>query len=56
MWKDRGLRLSDDFRGEVVSRLNRWFNVNMQIKGKELSHYFYTATFEDESLSQILDL
>jgi len=46
----------DDSMNEVVQRLNRWFNVDIRLTGKKLSDYIYTATFEDESLSQILDL
>ena len=55
-WKDGVLMFRNDPMEEVVRRLNRWFNVKIQLTGKELSDYVYTATFEDESLMQILDL
>ena len=46
----------DDSMPEVVRRLNRWFNVDIGLTGKALNDYVYTATFQDESLIQILDL
>lgn len=55
-WKDGILMFRDDSMNEVVQRLNRWFNVDIRLTGKKLNDYIYTATFEDESLSQILDL
>ena len=55
-WKDGILMFRDDSMQEVVRRLNRWFNVDIQLTGNDLSNYVYTATFEDESLMQILDL
>ncbi len=55
-WKDGILMFRDDSMKEIVRRLNRWFNVDIQLKGRELTDYVYTATFEDESLNQILEL
>ena len=55
-WKDGILMFRDDSMEEVVRRLNRWFNVEIQLTGPELNDYVYTATFEDESLMQILEL
>ncbi len=55
-WKDGILMFRDDSMEEVVRRLNRWFNVDIKLTGEGLSDYVYTATFEDESLMQILDL
>ncbi|HZH71570.1 MAG TPA: DUF4974 domain-containing protein, partial [Mariniphaga sp.] len=40
----------------VVRRLNRWFNVDIQLEGPELKDWTYTATFEDETLEQVLEL
>ncbi|RIH66380.1 DUF4974 domain-containing protein [Mariniphaga sediminis] len=55
-WKDGILMFRDDSMPEVVRRLNRWFNVDIQLTGSALKNYVYTATFEDESLIQVLDL
>src|SRR5690554_755256 len=55
-WKDGLLVFREDPMPEVVRRLNRWFNVNIQLEGPELTNWTYTATFEDETLEQVLEL
>jgi transmembrane sensor len=55
-WKEGLLVFRDDPMPEVVRRLNRWFNVDIQLEGPELKDWAYTATFEDESLAQVLEL
>ncbi|WP_372934181.1 FecR family protein [Mariniphaga sediminis] len=55
-WKEGVLMFRDDSMSEVVRRLNRWFNVDIKLIGNDLEDYVYTATFENESLTQILDL
>jgi ferric-dicitrate binding protein FerR (iron transport regulator) len=55
-WKNGVLLFRDDPMPEVVRRLNRWFNVDIQLEGPELKGWAYTATFEDESLEQVLEL
>jgi ferric-dicitrate binding protein FerR (iron transport regulator) len=55
-WKDGVLMFRDDSMEEVVRRMNRWFNVDIQLTGPDLTDYVYTATFEGESLMQILEL
>jgi ferric-dicitrate binding protein FerR (iron transport regulator) len=55
-WKDGRLLFRDDSMDEVVRRLNRWYNVDIQLTGHDLGDYVYTATFEEESLIQVLDL
>jgi ferric-dicitrate binding protein FerR (iron transport regulator) len=55
-WKEGLLVFREDPMPEVVRRLNRWFNVDIQLEGPELKGWAYTATFEDESLEQTLEL
>lgn len=55
-WKNGILMFRDDSMDDVVRRMNRWFNVDIRLTGPELTDYVYTATFEDESLMQILEL
>ncbi len=50
------LLFRDDPMPEVVLRLNRWFNVDIQLVGTELEDWAYTATIEDETLEQTLEL
>jgi len=55
-WKDGILIFRDDPISDIVKKLSRWYNVDIQLKDKELSKYTYTATFVDETLPQILEL
>lgn len=55
-WKNGVLVFRDDPMPEVVRRLNRWYNVDIKLEGPELKGWAYTATFEDESLFQVLEL
>lgn len=55
-WKEGLLIFRDDKMDDVVMKLNRKFNVNIILQDPEIKEYIYTATFEDESLTQILGL
>jgi len=55
-WKDGKLIFRDDPLSEVVERLNRWYNVNIVILDDILKSYRYVATFEDETLDEILNM
>ena len=55
-WTEGKLVFRDDPFGEVVKRINRWYNVNIVIKDKVLESYKYVATFEDETLDEILKM
>lgn len=54
-WTNGKLIFEDTPVLQVAERLNRMFNVDIEIKD-EVKDYNYTVTLEDESLSQILDL
>lgn len=55
-WIDGKLIFRDDPIGKVVSKLNRWFNVQIEIADPNMGSYIYTATFQDETIVQILNL
>lgn len=55
-WMDGRLIFRDDAMIEVVKRLNRWFNVEIEIADPEIAQYIYTATFRNETIEQILYL
>lgn len=55
-WKEGKLIFKDDRMDEVVRKLNRWFNVDIILNSPELNEYVYTASYRDETLSQILEL
>jgi transmembrane sensor len=55
-WKDGKLIFRNDPLSEVVKKIGRIYNVDIEIEGKELKEYRYRATFKDESLDEILKL
>lgn len=55
-WMDGKLVFRSDSMSEVVRRLNRNFNIEIEIVDPEIANYTYTATFQHESLEQILEL
>jgi len=55
-WKDGILIFKDDSFEEIARRLGRWYNVEFIFKDNSIKKYPYTATFVDETLTQILDL
>ncbi|MCD7972226.1 MAG: DUF4974 domain-containing protein [Candidatus Azobacteroides sp.] len=55
-WKDGKLVFRRSDMMNVVKRLSRHFNVNIQLEGKELYDYEYSATFTTETLPEILEL
>ncbi|MDP4227216.1 MAG: DUF4974 domain-containing protein [Bacteroidota bacterium] len=55
-WKNGKLVFSDESMDEVVKKLERWYNVKIVLKDKELKKYSYTATFEGESMEKVLKL
>lgn len=55
-WKSGKLMFREDRMDLVVEKLERWYNVEIEIKDMEISDYIYTATFIDESLDQVLKM
>jgi len=55
-WKSGKLMFREDNMNVVIEKLERWYNVEFEIKDKEISDYIYTATFVDESLDQVLKM
>lgn len=55
-WKDGKLIFRNEPMTDVVKRLSRWYNVDIIIRDEVLESYNYLATFEDETLEEILRL
>ncbi len=55
-WKEGKLIFHDDSLEEIVKKLSRWYNTDIQLIDQELKTYSYTATFTDETLLQVLEL
>ncbi len=55
-WKDGYMVFFGDPVNKVVQKLEKWYNVDIEIKDQALQNYSFTATFADESLEQVLHL
>ncbi len=53
-WTDGKLVFKNDSMTEVVRRIERWYNVKIFIKDKELEKYSFRATFQDDSVEEVL--
>jgi hypothetical protein len=41
---------------EVARRIERWYDVKVEIADKDLVHFSFRATFKDDSLQEVLGL
>jgi transmembrane sensor len=55
-WKDGKLMFRNEPLSKVLNKLGIIFNVDFELQGEELQNYSYRATFQDESLEEILKL
>ena len=55
-WTDGKLIFRGDDMAEVARRIERWYNVTVQLADKDLEKFSFRATFEDDSLDEILRL
>jgi ferric-dicitrate binding protein FerR (iron transport regulator) len=55
-WKDNLLVFRNDPFPDVIDRISRRYGVDIELQGTELQNYRYRATFEDESLDEIMHL
>lgn len=53
-WTDGKLVFKNDTMAEVVRRLERWYNVNISLADEELEKYSFRATFQDDSVEEVL--
>lgn len=53
-WKDGKLVFRGDSMSEVARRIERWYNVEVVVKDKELELYTFRGTFQDDSLDEVL--
>jgi ferric-dicitrate binding protein FerR (iron transport regulator) len=55
-WKDGKLIFRNQPLSEVVKKISQLYHVDIELRGKELQEYRYRATFQEESLNEILKL
>jgi len=55
-WRDGVLIFNETPFSEVVAKLGRWFNADIQINNQSVANYRFTGTFTSESLDQVMEL
>lgn len=55
-WKEGKLVFRNEDMTEILKRLERWYNVEFIIQDDVIKSYRYRATFQDETLEEILRL
>ncbi len=55
-WKDGKMVFRREPFIQVAKRLERWFNVKIQLEGETIKNLWYTGTIEMESFSEVLEL
>ena len=53
-WTDGLLQFKGESLAEVMNKLARWYNVDIEIHDSQLKQYNFRATFKDEQLDEIL--
>lgn len=55
-WKDNKLIFKNEDLESLCTRLERWFDVKINIKNNELKKFHYTGTIEKETINDIIDI
>ena len=55
-WREGKLIFRNESMDQVVKKLGRWYNVKIYLQEKNLEDYRYHATFQYESLDEVLKL
>jgi transmembrane sensor len=55
-WKDGKLIFRNESLSEIALKISHLYNVEIELQGKNLDDYKFRATFQDESLGEILKL
>jgi ferric-dicitrate binding protein FerR (iron transport regulator) len=55
-WKNGYLVIENERLGDVIPKIERWYNTEIIVADKELCNYRFKATFRDEPLEEVLRL
>ena len=55
-WRNHKMIFRDEPLGNILNELSRKYNVEFEIRGAEIKHYVYTATFDNMNLEDVLTL
>ena len=54
-WKKNVLRFENATLGEAVKKLEKWYNVDIELENENLSECRFTGTFKNEDLKTVLE-
>ncbi len=54
-WIDGKLVFRGDPMTEVARRIERWYNIDVELVDKELEKYVFRGTFQDDSIEEVLN-
>ena len=55
-WKDGKLLFNNEPFAVILQKMERWYNVDIQLEDPSLGKYVLYATFLDENIEQVLDI
>ncbi|MFA8433064.1 MAG: FecR family protein [Marinifilaceae bacterium] len=55
-WRNGTIILRDTPMPEVIKSLQKWYNVKIEVRNKEILKYSFTATLQNKTLENVLDL
>ncbi len=55
-WKDGYLKFRGEALSKVAKKMERWYNIDIEITNKQLNDFKYRGTFKDEKLEEVLRL
>jgi ferric-dicitrate binding protein FerR (iron transport regulator) len=55
LWMDNKLAFDGETLEEIALKIERWYDVKLHFADEDLKSDTYTATFEDKTLSEVLD-
>ena len=55
-WKSRKLLFKNDKFEDIVKKLERYYNISININSSQLNNNRYTGTFTTETISEVLDI
>lgn len=55
-WREGKLILKNTPMQEAIPKMERWFNVDIELKNPELLKYRFTAIFQNETIQQALEM
>ena len=53
-WKDNKFVFSNEMFGSLARRLERWYNVEIEVKNEEINNFKFTGVFQDETIEQAM--